>query len=66
MARTITHQVMVGVTPKIKFGLENACTFLGTPESQFCRQAILEKLIREGFVRPPMLKNFEPAIEAAE
>jgi hypothetical protein len=44
----------VGVTDEIRNALEIASEWSGTTCSQLARQAILEKMVREGFMRHPM------------
>jgi hypothetical protein len=44
----------VGVTNEIKNALEIAAEFGGSTCSQVARQAILEKMVREGFMQHPM------------
>jgi hypothetical protein len=50
MTAQITCEMMVGITPKIIDAIENACEDIGMKPSQFARQAIVEKLVREGFM----------------
>jgi hypothetical protein len=58
MAATITQEMMVGITPKIAEALEIACEDIGMRPSQYARQAIVEKLVREGFMARPNLPRF--------
>ncbi len=57
MAAIITCEMMVGITPKIKDALEFACEDIGMKPSQFARQALVEKLVREGFMTRPNLQR---------
>jgi hypothetical protein len=68
MAAQITVEMMVGITPKIKDALEYACEDIGMKPSQFARQAIVEKLVREGFMTRPNFQRFNNPVpqEAAE
>ena len=50
----------VGLTPEIEEALKVATDFVGMKPSQFGRQAILEKLCREGYMRHPM-HNYQNA-----
>lgn len=62
MAAQITVEMMVGITPKIQEAIEVACEFSGLKASQFARQAIVEKLVREGFIRRPSFKKFDNSV----
>jgi hypothetical protein len=67
MAAQITCEMMVGITPKIRDAIENACEDIGMKPSQFARQAIVEKLVREGFMTRPLQRFNNPVPqEAAE
>jgi hypothetical protein len=67
MAAQITLEIMVGITPKIKAGIEIASEFSGMKPSQYARQAIIEKLIRDGFVERPTFRKFDNSLpQAAE
>ena len=59
MAAKIKSELAVGVTEEIKSALVVATEFQGTTPSQYGRQAILEKLCREGFLRHPMHKAWQ-------
>ena len=64
MVAKIKSEMSVGLTPEIESALKVATDFVGMKPSQFGRQAILEKLCREGFLKHPMhrhLENSEPA-----
>jgi hypothetical protein len=65
---TIDHEIMVGITEKIKDALEAACEFNGVKQSQYARQALADRLAREGFMHRPTFKKFDNSIpqEAAE
>jgi hypothetical protein len=69
MAAQITSEIMVGLTEKIREGIEVACACNGMKPSQYARQAIYEKLCREGVLEPPnfrRLSNSAPEMQAAE
>lgn len=68
MTATITVELMVGLTEKIRDALENACEDQGMKPSQFCRQAVYEKLVRGGYLERPNFRKFDNSIpqEAAE
>jgi hypothetical protein len=70
MAAQITSEIMVGLTEKIREGIEVACLCCGMKPSQYARQAIYEKLCREGVLEPPTfrrLSNSAPSeLQAAE
>ena len=70
MAAIITEEIMVGITPKIKEAIEIVCSLNGMKPSQFARQAIYEKLVREGVIEPPTFRrisNSGPSeLQAAE
>ncbi len=69
MAAQITCEVMVGLTPKIRDAVENACEDIGLKPSQFMRQAAVEKLAREGYLSRPNFQRFNklaPELKAAE
>jgi hypothetical protein len=59
MAAKIKSEVAVGVTDEIKSALEVVENFCGLKPSQFGRQAILEKLCREGYLRHPGFARYE-------
>jgi hypothetical protein len=52
MVARIKSEMSVGLTPEIETALKVATEFVGMKPSQFGRQAILEKLCREGFAHP--------------
>jgi len=62
----IKAEVVVGVTAEMGEALENAVNYIGTTQSQYSRQALLEKLIREGFLAPPMPKSNNSAVAAGK
>lgn len=64
--RRISLEVVTGITEEMGEALENAVTFVGTTQSQYCRQAILEKLLREGFLRLPPTVNKSAPVQKAE
>jgi hypothetical protein len=64
MTAKIKSEMSVGITDEIKSALEIATEFQGTKPSQYGRQAILEKLVREGFLKHPMHRHLNS--EAAE
>ena len=53
MAAKIKTEMTIGISDEIKAALQVAIQFVGTTGSQFARQAILEKLVRDGFMRHP-------------
>jgi hypothetical protein len=53
MAAKIKTELAVGITEEIKNALEIATDFCGMKPSQYGRQAIVEKLVREGFLEHP-------------
>jgi hypothetical protein len=55
MAARIKTELAVGVTQEIKDALEIATEFQGMKPSQYGRQAILEKLVRDGYLKHPGL-----------
>ena len=59
MTAKIKSEMSVGITDEIKSALEIATEFAGIKPSQFGRQAILEKLVREGYLRHPMHTRWE-------
>ena len=56
----------VGITEQIKLELEQASEFFGMTPSQFGRQAIIEKLVREGIRQPPGIAFNQQPAHAAE
>ena len=63
-----TSDLSVAVTEEIQAALEVAADFSGLKPSQFGRQAIIEKLVRDGFIQHPGMARFENAVpkQAAE
>ena len=55
----IKTELAVGVTEEIKTALEIATDFAGMKPSQYGRQAILEKLVRDGFLKHPGMVRWE-------
>jgi hypothetical protein len=55
----IKTELAVGVTAEIKSALEIATDFVGMKPSQYGRQAILEKLVRDGFLKHPGIAKYE-------
>jgi hypothetical protein len=49
----------VGVTAEIQEALETAVAFSGIKSSQYCRIALVEKLVREQFLKHPGLTRME-------
>ena len=68
MTPRILSEMSVGLTPEIEAALEIAADFSGLKPSQFGRQAIIEKLVREGFIKHPGMARFENTVpkQAAE
>ncbi len=59
MVARIKAELMVGITDEIKAALEIATEFSGMRPSQYGRQAILEKLVREGYLKHPGMARLE-------
>ena len=56
----IKRERMIGLTDAIEAALATVEDFSGLKPSQYCRQAILEKLVRDGYMIHPAaahLKN---------
>lgn len=53
MAARQTYNLTVVINPEIKAALQVVYDFSQQKPSQFSRQAILEKLVREGYLRHP-------------
>lgn len=68
MAAKVTLEMTVGLTKPIRDALEIATEFSGTKASQYVRQAALERLVREGFLRHPGMNHVNgiPEIKPAE
>ena len=68
MVAKILTEMSVGLTPEIDAALEIAADFSGLRPSQFARQAVIEKLVREGYLKHPGMARFENAVpkQAAE
>ncbi len=49
----IKRERMIGLTENIEAALMMVEDFSGLKPSQYCRQAILEKLVRDGFMQHP-------------
>jgi hypothetical protein len=60
MVAKIKSEMSVGLTPEIESALKVATDFVGMKPSQFGRQAILEKLCREGYLRRPGMNYLNP------
>jgi hypothetical protein len=56
MAARILSELSVGLTPEIEAAMKVACEFQGMKPSQYARQAVLHKLVAEGFMQHPMQK----------
>jgi hypothetical protein len=59
MASRILSDLSVGVTAEIAEALETAVAFSGIKASQYCRIALVEKLVREQFLKHPGLTRME-------
>ena len=59
MVAKIKDEMSVGLTPEIKEALQIATEFQGMKPSQYGRQAILEKLVQQGFLKHPMHRQWE-------
>lgn len=59
----LPNEFNVSVTPQIDAGVDAACAYLGMAKSQYAREAIMVRLINEGFIaRPtPAAPNVEKA-----
>jgi hypothetical protein len=55
MASRILSDLSVGVTAEIAEALQTAVAFSGIKASQYCRIALVEKLVREQFLQHPGL-----------
>jgi hypothetical protein len=53
MAAKIRQELSVGVTDEIALALRVATERQGLKQSQYCRMAILQRLVNEGFLRMP-------------
>jgi hypothetical protein len=49
----IKRERMIGLTENIDAALALVEDFTGLKPSQYCRQAILERLVRDGFMKHP-------------
>jgi hypothetical protein len=58
-ANKIETEVAVGLTRQMREALEIATEFSGTKASAYARQAILRRLVDEGFLRHP-LRFYQP------
>jgi hypothetical protein len=65
MAAKVIKEMSVGLTEQIESALQVATEFQGMKPSQYGRQAILEKLVREGYLRHPAMQRYETP-QAAE
>lgn len=67
MAKTarLTVEMSVSLTPEISQALEIATQFQGMKPSQYARQAVLERLVSQGFIEHPMKKLVANANAAA-
>jgi hypothetical protein len=59
MTARIKSELAVGVTPEIREAVEIACEFTGMKQSQFCRIALVEKLVRDNWLKHPGLVHLE-------
>ena len=59
MTAKILLEMSVGLTPEIAKALNIATEFSGLKPSQYGRMAILERLVREGFLKHPGITNYE-------
>jgi hypothetical protein len=72
MTAKIKVDRQVGLTTEIDEKLKIACEFTGMTISQFGRIAVLEKLVRDGFMAHPAMARMQnsqvktPMAEAAE
>jgi hypothetical protein len=56
-AAVITCEVMVGLTEKIRQGVEIACELQGIKPSVFMRQCAAEKLVAMGILEAPVFRR---------
>ena len=54
----IKRERMIGLTDAIEAALATVEDFCGLKPSQFCRQAIIEKLVRDGYMAHPAAAHF--------
>jgi hypothetical protein len=54
MTKLVTLEMSVGLTEPIRDHLQVAIEYQGIKASTFGRQAILEKLVRDGWMKHPM------------
>ena len=54
MSGLITKEVFIGLTDEICAALTVACTFSGVKPSIYGRQALLQRLVAEGFMQHPL------------
>jgi len=54
MSGRITREVFVGLSEQMATALEVACTFTGVKASIYGRQAVLQRLVAEGFMQHPL------------
>ena len=54
MSGLITKEVFIGLTDEICDALAVACTFSGVKPSIYGRQALLQRLVAEGFMKHPL------------
>ena len=59
MTARIKTEMSVGLTLEIAKALNIATEFSGLRPSQYGRMAILERLVREGFLKHPGIINYE-------
>lgn len=57
MSAKVTEELSVGLTGEMLQALVVATEFQGMKPSQYGRQAILEKLINQGFLQHPMARR---------
>ena len=61
MTKRVTLEMSVGLTETISEHLQQAVEYQGIKASTFGRQAILEKLVRDGWMRHPMQDRINAA-----
>jgi hypothetical protein len=54
MSGRITKEVFVGLSEQMAEALTVACTFSGVKPSIYGRQALLQRLVAEGFMQHPL------------
>jgi hypothetical protein len=61
---TLSEEINVSLSPEVATALKLATEFTGLRTSQYGRQAIIEKLVRDQFMAHPMAKYMAAAEKA--